>query len=157
MTTKQISEAVGKDERTVRRWVESMADKMSSIADKLSASNSTYPADYTLAEVCQIIEQGMGAAAADVYRTNAANAEMKKAPTQYSAAYIREVRLTLGKEAAAALINGGQPQQPKPLQIISNNDRLPEHIARQVYAVAAKAWEKEQAKREARGMQSLFD
>jgi hypothetical protein len=157
MTTKQIADAVGKEVRAVQNWVKMASAKNASIDAKNASSNSTYPADYTLAEVCLIIEQGMGVAAADVYRTNAANAEMKKAPTQYSAAYIREVRLTLGKEAAAALINGGQPQQPKPLQIIGNNDRLPEHIARQVYAVAAKAWEKEQAKREARGMQSLFD
>jgi hypothetical protein len=32
-----------------------------------------------MAETCQIIEQGLGKAAADTYRTNAANAEMAKA------------------------------------------------------------------------------
>jgi hypothetical protein len=82
---------------------------------------------------------------------------MKKAPTQYSAAYIREIRLTLGKEAAAALLLGNQPQQTELAQITDGSERLPDHIARQVYAVAAKAWGKEQGKRDARGMQSLFD
>jgi len=102
MTTKQISESVGKDPATVARWIESVSCKMQEVSRKVQEAKATKkPADYTLAEVCQIIEEGMGKAAADVYRTNAASAEMQKPQkTKYSASYIREVRLSLGKEAA---------------------------------------------------------
>lgn len=36
MTTKEIAEAVGKDERTVQRWAKRASDKMSSVSDKMS-------------------------------------------------------------------------------------------------------------------------
>jgi len=41
MNVKEIAQAVGKDERTVRRWTKSVADKMSVVADKASVSTST--------------------------------------------------------------------------------------------------------------------
>jgi hypothetical protein len=71
MTTKDIAEAVGKDERTVQRWVSKASDKMSLVSDKMSSSTSMHPADYDLDETCAIIEAGMGANAAAVYRANA--------------------------------------------------------------------------------------
>lgn len=71
MTTKEIAEAVGKDERSVQRWVRKASDKMSSVSDKMSSSTSTHPADYDLEETCAIIEAGMGANAAAIYRANA--------------------------------------------------------------------------------------
>jgi hypothetical protein len=157
MTTQEIAEAAGKPVRTVQDWVKSLSAKSALIGAKSALSSPMNPADYTLAEVCDIIEEGMGKAAADVYRTNAAVAEMNRKPAQYSAAYIREIRLTLGREAAAALLSGVIPAAPKPALITDGRDRLPEHIARQVYAVAAKAWEKEQAKVDARKSPSLFD
>jgi transposase len=59
MTTKEIVEAVGKDERTVRRWVNRAADKMSGLSDKVSEAERTKkPADYTLEETLAIIEAG---------------------------------------------------------------------------------------------------
>jgi type IV secretory pathway VirJ component len=76
MTTKQIAEAVGQTERSVQMWAKKAAEKISSINEKISLSSSRYPADYDINEVCQIIEEGMGKAAADVYRTNAVNAEL---------------------------------------------------------------------------------
>jgi hypothetical protein len=157
MTTKEIAQATGKAEKTVRTWIFNLAAESATIAAKLAASAPMKPADYTLAEVCDIIEAGLGKAAADVYRTNATVCEMNKKPAQYSAAYIREIRLTLGREAAAALLSGVIPAAPKPAQITDGRERLPDHIARQVYAVAAKAWEKEQAKVDARKSPSLFD
>ena len=39
MTVKEIAGAVGKEDRTVQRWVKKTADKMSSISDKMSSSN----------------------------------------------------------------------------------------------------------------------
>jgi len=71
MTVREIAGAVGKEDRTVQRWVKKTADKMSSINDKMSSSTSTYPADYTLGETCEIIAAGMGANAAGIFRANA--------------------------------------------------------------------------------------
>ena len=71
MTTGEIAESVGKKDRAVRNWVRKAADKNSAIAAKIAASTSTYPADYNLDETCQIIEAGMGANAAAVYRASA--------------------------------------------------------------------------------------
>lgn len=71
MTTREIAKATGKEERTVRRWVKKVADKMSSVAVKMSASSPAYPADYDLEETIAIIEEGMGKNAASIYRENA--------------------------------------------------------------------------------------
>ena len=71
MTTKQIAEAAGRDERTIRRWVDKLSDKMSVIADKMTASSPMKPADYDFEETIAIIEHGMGKNAAAIYRQNA--------------------------------------------------------------------------------------
>jgi prophage antirepressor-like protein len=65
------------------------------------------------------------------------NKEIKK----YSAAMIREARLTYGIEYARRMMdeNNGQILLPVP-------EQLPDHIAKQVYAVALAAIKKEQAK-----------
>ena len=79
MNTKQIAEAVGKDERSVRRWVRKASDKMPGLSDKMSeAESSKKAAEYTLDESCAIIEAGMGANAASVYRQNAEQNEVAK-------------------------------------------------------------------------------
>lgn len=71
MTTKQIAEAVGKPERTVRDWIKRLAAKSAVIAAKSATSSPMSPADYGLDETCAIIEQGMGKNAASLYRENA--------------------------------------------------------------------------------------
>lgn len=71
MTVKEIAEAVNKTERSVRRWAKKASDKMSTIRDKMSASTSTYPSEYTLKETLCIIEIGLGKNAANIYRMNA--------------------------------------------------------------------------------------
>lgn len=73
MTTKEIAQAVGKDERSVRRWVKKASDKMSVIADKMSVSSPMKPSDYDLEETLAIIEAGLGKNAAEIFRTNALN------------------------------------------------------------------------------------
>lgn len=70
MNTREISQAVGKDERSVQRWIKKLSDKMSSITEKSSGSSPMNPADYTLEETISIIEVGMGKNAADLYRMN---------------------------------------------------------------------------------------
>ena len=71
MTTKQIAVAVGKDERTVQRWAKKTSAKMSSVADKMSSAGHGISAEYTLDEVIEIIEVGMGKNAAAIFRNNA--------------------------------------------------------------------------------------
>jgi transposase len=96
MTTKQIADAVGKEERTVQRWVKALGDKMSSINDKMSSSSPVNPADYDLEETLAIIEQGMGKNAADVYRLNAASKnaieKIEKNFNQFSVAVLEAVK-----------------------------------------------------------------
>lgn len=141
MTVKEIAKAVGKDERSVARWVSSLSDKMTEISDKVSKAKATSKAaDYSLFETCAIIEEGMGKAAADIYRANAEQEKKTGKITPYSASFIREVRLALGKEAAAALLTGLPVDAKKPLAIEAPKT-LPEEVARQVYAVASKAME----------------
>ena len=72
MNTREIAEVVGKDERSVQRWVKKLSDKMAAINDKMSSSSPMNPADYDFEETIAIIEAGMGKNAADIYRTNAA-------------------------------------------------------------------------------------
>ena len=159
MTTKEIAESVGKPERTVRDWVKSLAAKSAVIEAKLAASSPMKPADYNLAETCQIIEEGLGKAAADVYRTNAANAELAKQPKQVglpAGAQMMALQKIYGAEEARKRIDfamGYVPQtaKEKPLMIAGKP------ISKQAYAVEMKNREKEQAKVEARGLKTLFD
>ena len=51
MTVREIAEAVGQTDRSVRNWVKRLAEKDSVIAEKLSVSSPMKPADYTLAEI----------------------------------------------------------------------------------------------------------
>lgn len=79
MTTKEIAEAVGKDERSVQRWAKRTGDKVSSVSDKVSSVQKTNrPADYDLEETCAIIETGMGKNAADLFRMSANSAPKQK-------------------------------------------------------------------------------
>ena len=41
MTVKEIAQAVGKDERSVARWVSSLSDKMTEIYDKVSKAQAS--------------------------------------------------------------------------------------------------------------------
>ncbi len=81
MTVKEIAVAIGKDERTVARWVESLSDKMSEVSDKVSEAKQTKrPADYTLPEVIEIIRQGMGDGPAGVFADNANKQKRQRPP-----------------------------------------------------------------------------
>ena len=71
MTTKEIANATGKTERTVRNWVTKATKVSSVIEEKSSVSSPMNPADYDLDETCIIIANGLGANAASVYRMNA--------------------------------------------------------------------------------------
>lgn len=142
MTVKEIAQVTGREERAVHNWVKSYSAKNAEVSAKIAEAKATSKAaDYSLFETCAIIEEGMGKAAADIYRANAEPEQKPKKITPYSAAFIREVRLTLGKEAAAALLTGVAVETKEPLAIEAPK-ALPAEIARQVYAVAYKAIER---------------
>jgi len=69
MTTKEISTLIGKDERSVRRWVAILADKMTVVKDKMTVSSPMKPADWDVEETLAIIKQGLGQDVANAYRT----------------------------------------------------------------------------------------
>ena len=73
MTTKEIAEAVGKAEKTVRTWAKKAAAKTAEAAAKLAEAQRSggKPVDWTLDETIAIIETGMGKNAADIFRMNA--------------------------------------------------------------------------------------
>jgi hypothetical protein len=71
MTTKQIAEALDKDETTVRRWVKRLAGKKPELAGKVAASSPMVPAEWGLDETVDIIEVGLGRNAALIWRENA--------------------------------------------------------------------------------------
>ncbi|HQE59759.1 MAG TPA: hypothetical protein PLA54_11270 [Spirochaetota bacterium] len=73
MNIKEIALAVNKTERSVRNWAKKVAEKNSVMAEKISASTSTHPADYDLEETLLIIETGLGKNAAALYEVNARN------------------------------------------------------------------------------------
>lgn len=111
MTTKQISDATGKAERTVQRWVKkiisdakekgAMPPLVSSMNVKMTSSTSTYPADYSFEETCAIIEKGLGANAASVYRMNAEQKAI--ATSRDSAAMLAESFRVMTAQTAAIM------------------------------------------------------
>lgn len=137
MTVKEIAGAVGKDERSVRRWVEKLADKMSVIADKMSVSSPMKPADYTLDETCAIIEEGMGVDVAAVFRENA----QKQNVVVESKGH--QVMAELRRAFDRGLISADEYRAGVGLKY-PKADMLDPAIAKQVYAVTMKAIEKKQ-------------
>jgi len=124
MTTKQISEAVGKDERTVQRWAKKTGDKLSSIGDKItSVGKSGIPADYDLEETVAIIETGMGKNAADLFRMAARESQGANLPAPVSAANLSGLIAESVQKAMSAFIT--KPVQPEylpaPLDRLSAN------------------------------------
>lgn len=107
------------------------------------------PADYTMDEVCQIIEEGMGPEAAGVYRANAVYSKMEQ--TQQKPKLTGAlVNALLKARDHGALTDGqfqamiGAPQvvvnTPAPLE-------LPGRISKQAYAVEMKQRQKEEQKK----------
>jgi hypothetical protein len=106
MTTKQIAEAVGKTDRSVRNWIEKVCAENSSVymenssvcnSIRLKAGNKDphNPADYTLEETLAIIEAGMGPDAAGIFRANASPPRLQARPV--TGAYLRELNAAYDK------------------------------------------------------------
>lgn len=72
MSVKEIAELCNVDERTVQRWANIAADKMSSVGDKMSAAGHGKAALYGLPEVLAIVRAGGKATLAALLEENAA-------------------------------------------------------------------------------------
>ena len=157
MTIKEIAKVTGREERAVHNWAKSVSAKNAEISAKIAQAKATSKAaDYTLAETCLIIEEGLGPAAANIYRTNAVHAEQLKASMQpkVSGALVNAMFRMYGPAEGQRRIDfmlGIQPAQAQqPLQIESKSQALPPQGARQVYAVAIKAMQKVNAENSAK-------
>lgn len=148
MTVKQIAESVGKDASTVARWVQATSCKMQEVSRKMQEAGATKkPADYTLEETCSIIEQGMGQAAAYVYRTNAVHAEMNRKAPKITGSLLAEVnkafdRGIMTKDEARVMIGLSSTNQPVALPAPAPMPLL----SKQAYAVEMANRAKAQAK-----------
>jgi len=71
VTTKEIADAVNRSDRSVRNWIKRVAENNAVMAEKMAASTSTNPADFTLDETIAIIRKGLGVNAADLFAENA--------------------------------------------------------------------------------------
>jgi len=124
MTTKEISIAVGKAEKTVRTWANKTAAKTAEASAKLAEAQRSggKPADWSLEETCAIIETGMGKNAADLYRMSA-----KPQATQSIADIVRET-MTAMVPALIAILKGAIPEQKAlalpPAAEMSERDQL---------------------------------
>lgn len=107
MKAKQIAEATGKAEKTVRTWAFKLAAKSADIKAKIAASSPMYPADYDLEETCQIIEHGMGKNAADLFRMSANTSQPKQ---QSIADIVRETMAAL-LPSILAIVKGTMPEK----------------------------------------------
>jgi len=110
MTNKQIADAVGKAEKTVRTWASKTAAKSAVASAKLAEAQrgGGKPADWTLEETCAIIETGMGRNAADLFRMSANRQPV--APQSDIAAIVRET-MTAMVPALIAIMRGAIPEQ----------------------------------------------
>jgi hypothetical protein len=130
MTTREIAQSTGRELRAVQYWVKLAGAKIASIRAKNASSTSTHPATYSVAEVCEIIEQGLGEAAAAVYRSNALGDKSAAPPATTviprpkpdatpSASFIREMRTTYGPIEAGKRLDfliGYVPREPSALK-----------------------------------------
>jgi hypothetical protein len=111
MTTKQIAEAVGKPEKTVRTWASKAAAKSAEAAAKLAEAQRSggKPADWDIDETCAIIETGLGKNAASLFRENARH-NMPATPALAIGEIVRET-VTALLPAIVAAVRGLVPEQ----------------------------------------------
>ncbi len=81
MTIKEIAEAVGKGESSVRRWVVKASATMADLSTKVAdAQKSNVAAEFDLEETIAIIKSGLGVNASEMFRQNAASAPVSYQP-----------------------------------------------------------------------------
>ena len=113
MTIKEIAKAVGKDDRSVRRWAAKLSGNMSNIQDKLSnALKTKEPADFDFDETMAIIEKGMGKNAAYMFRQNAESRQPVSGGIDYD-----KLAQVVAVAVATAISATRSPEKPQQLQL----------------------------------------
>ena len=120
MTTKEIAQAVGKDETAVRRWARKQAGVSPVIAGKIADSSSAHPADYSLEETCSIIESGLGKNAADLFRMSAKTKPSADDRIDRLEVITEKLLLTMGNMMVAMQSN----QTARPIALSDNTPKL---------------------------------
>jgi len=140
MTTKQIAEAVGKPEKTVRTWASKAAAKSAEAAAKLAEAQRSggKPADWDLDETCAIIETGMGKNAASLFRENARHQAPVSPTSPESIAIVVRETVTAMVPALIALIRGALPEKTAlalpPAQSLSERAQLRQIVNRAAHS-----------------------
>jgi hypothetical protein len=124
MTVREIAEAIGKTERSVRNWANKAGEKISSVAEKISSAGHGKAASFNQEETLAIIETGLGKNAAGIFR---ANAEKPAPDTTSITAIIRET-ITAMVPVLVEVVRGAIPQHqvaalPAPAEL-SQRDQL---------------------------------
>lgn len=154
MTVKEIAEAVGKDPSTVSRWIEKVSCKMQEVSRKVQQAKATSrPANYTQQETIAIIREGMGDVPAGVYQS-AADTQRPNKATKITAYDLQQLRLSVRD----GLLSIAEARRLMGMAPVAETEGLPESIAKQVYAVASKAYERRRMQLEdKRNNPELFD
>jgi transposase len=112
MTTKQIAEAIGRPEKTVRTWAARAAAISAASTAKMAEGTPGKPVDWNLDETVEIIAVGLGRNAALIWRENALRVN-QPAPALDIAAIVRETIAALLPTIVTAL--RGAPASPAAL------------------------------------------
>ena len=112
MTVHQIAELCGVEDRTVRNWVHTEAEKDSAMAEKMSASTSTHPASFTLPETLTIIRAGGKGTLADLLAENARKGTLLEAPYTPDVSSMRALMLEMIPAMTAAMVAALRQVQP---------------------------------------------
>lgn len=158
MNVKEIAQSTGKEVRAIQNWIKQICAKNAQVFAKNAQAFATKkPAEYTLDEVCQIIEEGMGQDVANVFRTNAVHAEVRtqskpslKLP---SATQMKVLENLYGAEGARNRIDFAmgykeEPQIKNGQLAISNTITNTAILSKSAYAVQKKEEEKQRVKQE---------
>jgi hypothetical protein len=112
MTTREIAEAVGKPERTVKGWATKAGAISASAGAKLASAGHGKAAEWDLDEACLIIEIGLGKNASYLFRESS----KQKAPE--SIAEIVRATIAAMIPAIAAAIRGDYAPQAMGIQAL---------------------------------------
>lgn len=122
MTTKQLAEALGRPEKTVRTWAFKAAAKSAEAAAKSAEATPARPADWSLDEALAIVEVGLGKNAASLFRENATRIDLAPAVD------VRLARLELLVEklvgALATMVPARAAALPAPAEMEPRDDLL---------------------------------
>ena len=103
MTIKELADFTGKEQRTIRRWIQKASDRMSSLTEKTKeAFRTKCPMDLTIDEIEAILTAG--SMSKDAVSIIMDNAKSKNLPTQSVEVNYEAIGKMIGMAVSAALI-----------------------------------------------------